>query len=65
VPISVGHYGNTSAASTLILLDEDRRAGRVNAGDLITFLWVGAGNGAMHGYATMLLYNTGSRGQLR
>lgn len=55
MPISVGHYGNTSAASTLILLDEDRRAGRVNAGDLITFLWVGAGNGAMHGYATMLL----------
>jgi len=55
VPISVGHYGNTSAASTLILLDEDRRAGRVNGGDLVTFLWVGAGNGAMNGYATMLL----------
>ena len=35
VPISVGHYGNTSAASTLILLDEDRRAGRVNDGDLV------------------------------
>ncbi len=29
MPISVGHYGNISAASTLILLDEDRRAGRV------------------------------------
>jgi len=55
VPISVGHYGNTSAASTLILLDEDRRAGKVHDGDLIVFLWVGAGNGAMNGYAAMLL----------
>jgi 3-oxoacyl-[acyl-carrier-protein] synthase III len=55
VPISVGHYGNTSAASTLILLDEDRRARRVKDGDLIAFLWVGAGNGAMNGYAAMLL----------
>jgi 3-oxoacyl-[acyl-carrier-protein] synthase-3 len=55
VPISVGHYGNTSAASTLILLNEDRRAGRVNDGDLVAFLWVGAGNGAMNGYAAMLL----------
>ena len=35
VPISVGRYGNTSAASTLILLDEDRRAGRVNDSDLV------------------------------
>ena len=55
VPISVGHYGNTSAASTLVLLDEDRRAGRVNDGDLAVFLWIGAGNGAMNGYAAMLL----------
>ena len=55
VPISVGHYGNTSAASTLILLDEDRRVGKVQDGDLIVFLWVGAGNGAMNGYAAMLL----------
>lgn len=55
VPISVGHYGNTSAASTLILLDEDRRAGRVHDGDLAVFLWIGAGNGAMNGYAAMLL----------
>ena len=55
VPISVGRYGNTSAASTLILLDEDRRSGRVNHGDLVAFLWVGAGNGAMNGYAAMLL----------
>jgi 3-oxoacyl-[acyl-carrier-protein] synthase III len=55
VPISVDHYGNTSAASTLILLDEDRRAGKVQDGDLIVFVRVGAGNGAMNGYAAMLL----------
>jgi 3-oxoacyl-[acyl-carrier-protein] synthase-3 len=54
-PISVDHYGNTSAASTLILLDEDRRAGRVGPGDLVVFLWVGAGNGAMNGYAAVAL----------
>ena len=55
VPIGVDHYGNTSAASTLILLDEDRRAGRVRDGDLVAFLWIGAGNGAMNGYAAMML----------
>lgn len=55
VPISVDHYGNTSAASTLILLDEDRRSGRVQEGDLVVFLWVGAGNGAMNGYAALAL----------
>ena len=55
VPISVDHYGNTSAASTLILLDEDRRDGRVHDGDLVVFLWVGAGNGAMNGYAAVAL----------
>jgi hypothetical protein len=38
VPISVGHYGNTSTASTLILLDEDRRGGKVHDGDLIRLL---------------------------
>jgi 3-oxoacyl-[acyl-carrier-protein] synthase III len=54
-PISVDHYGNTSAASTLILLDEDRRAGRVAEGDLVVFLWIGAGNGAMNGYAAVVL----------
>lgn len=54
-PIGVDHYGNTSAASTLILLDEDRRAGRVREGDLAVFLWIGAGNGAMNGYAAVAL----------
>jgi 3-oxoacyl-[acyl-carrier-protein] synthase-3 len=55
VPISVDHYGNTSAACTLVLLDEDRRAGRVKAGDLVAYLWIGAGNGAMNGCASMVL----------
>ncbi|HEY5012009.1 MAG TPA: 3-oxoacyl-[acyl-carrier-protein] synthase III C-terminal domain-containing protein [Acidimicrobiia bacterium] len=55
VPIGVDHYGNTSASSTLILLDEDRRAGRVHDGDLLVFLWIGAGAGAMNGYSTMVL----------
>lgn len=41
--INVDRYGNTSAASTLILLDEDRKNGLVKEGDLILFLWVGAG----------------------
>ncbi len=53
--LNVDHYGNTSAASTLILLDEDRRAGRVGEGDLVVFLWIGAGNGAMNGYAAVAL----------
>jgi 3-oxoacyl-[acyl-carrier-protein] synthase-3 len=55
VPINVDRYGNTSAASTLLLLDEDRRTGRVGPGDLIVFMWIGAGNGAMNGYAALVL----------
>lgn len=55
VPMNVDRYGNTSAASTLILLDEDRRAGRVHDGDLVVFMWIGAGNGAMNGYAALVL----------
>jgi 3-oxoacyl-[acyl-carrier-protein] synthase-3 len=55
IPLNVDRYGNTSAASTLILLDEDRRAERVHAGDLVVFLWIGAGNGAMNGYAALIL----------
>jgi 3-oxoacyl-[acyl-carrier-protein] synthase-3 len=55
VPINVDRYGNTSAASTLLLLDEDRRAGRVGDGDLVVFMWIGAGNGAMNGYAALVL----------
>lgn len=55
VPINVDLYGNSSAASTLILLDEDRRAGRVKAEDLVVFMWIGAGNGAMNGYASVII----------
>ena len=55
IPINVDRYGNTSAASTLILLDEDRQANRVRDGDLVVFLWIGAGNGAMNGYAALIL----------
>jgi 3-oxoacyl-[acyl-carrier-protein] synthase-3 len=55
IPINVDRYGNTSAASTLILLDEDRKAKRVRPGDLVVFLWIGAGNGAMNGYAAVIL----------
>jgi 3-oxoacyl-[acyl-carrier-protein] synthase-3 len=55
IPINVDRYGNTSAASTLILLDEDREAKRVRSGDLVVFLWIGAGNGAMNGYAAVIL----------
>jgi 3-oxoacyl-[acyl-carrier-protein] synthase-3 len=54
-PLNVDRYGNTSAASTLILLDEDRQAHRVRHGDLVVFLWIGAGNGAMNGYAALIL----------
>lgn len=45
VPIHVDRYGNTSAASTLILFSEDLEAGRVKlgSGDLVLFAAVGAG----------------------
>jgi len=55
VPLNVDRYGNTSAASTLLLLDEDRRAGRVHPHDLVVFMWIGARNGAMNGYAALVL----------
>jgi 3-oxoacyl-[acyl-carrier-protein] synthase III len=45
VPINVDRYGNTSAASTLILFAEDLEAGRVKfgSGELVMFAAVGAG----------------------
>ena len=55
IPLNVDRYGNTSSASTLILLSEDRQANRVREGDLVVFLWIGAGNGAMNGYAALVL----------
>jgi 3-oxoacyl-[acyl-carrier-protein] synthase III len=51
VPTNVECYGNTCSASTLLLLDADRRRGSVEAGDLVAFLWIGAGAGAQYGYA--------------
>jgi 3-oxoacyl-[acyl-carrier-protein] synthase-3 len=55
VPLNISHLGNTSAASTLILFDEDRRAGRIKEGDIAVFSWIGAGVGAMNGYAVFAL----------
>lgn len=45
VPINVHRYGNTSAASTLILFSEDLEAGNVKlgSGELVMFAAVGAG----------------------
>lgn len=55
VPIIVDTMGNSSAPSTLIMFDQDRRAGRVKEKDLVVFMWIGAGNGAMNGYATLIV----------
>jgi 3-oxoacyl-[acyl-carrier-protein] synthase III len=55
VPLHIEHYANTSSASTLILLDEERRAHLVSEGDLIAFLWVGGGSGTMNGFALATL----------
>ena len=55
VPLNIDRYGNLSAASTLVLLAEDRHEGRVHEGDLVVFMWIGAGVGAMNGYAVMIL----------
>ena len=43
VAINIDRYGNTSAASIPIALDEAIREGRCGEGDLILFLGVGAG----------------------
>ncbi len=41
--INIDRLGNTSAASIPIALDEARRAGRVNEGDLVLLVSMGAG----------------------
>ncbi|MEY4488062.1 MAG: hypothetical protein RIQ79_570 [Verrucomicrobiota bacterium] len=41
--INVDRYGNTSAASIPIALDEARRAGRIKSGDLVLLVAFGAG----------------------
>ncbi|MBI2576058.1 hypothetical protein HYV84_02505 [Candidatus Woesearchaeota archaeon] len=43
VPINVDKYGNTSAASTGIILDEGIRSGRIKKGDLAMVLGAGGG----------------------
>lgn len=43
VPSNVGRYGNTSAASIPILLDELHRAGKIQSGDLLTLCAFGGG----------------------
>jgi 3-oxoacyl-[acyl-carrier-protein] synthase-3 len=41
--VNLDRYGNTSAASIPIALDEARRAGRIKAGDLTLLVAFGAG----------------------
>jgi 3-oxoacyl-[acyl-carrier-protein] synthase-3 len=43
VYVNIDKYGNTSAASIPIALDEAWRAGRVQKGDVIIFVAFGAG----------------------
>jgi 3-oxoacyl-[acyl-carrier-protein] synthase III len=43
VAVHVDHYGNIAAAATLVLVDEDRRCGRVAEEDMCVFCTVGAG----------------------
>jgi 3-oxoacyl-[acyl-carrier-protein] synthase-3 len=43
VPSNIANYGNTSAATIPILLDEMFRDGRLQPGQLICFLALGAG----------------------
>lgn len=42
-PVNLAHYGNTSAASIAILLDELNRAGELNRGDKLVLSGFGAG----------------------
>jgi 3-oxoacyl-[acyl-carrier-protein] synthase-3 len=43
VPSNIERYGNTSAATIPILLDEMRQDGRLREGQLVCFLALGAG----------------------
>lgn len=43
VAINIDRYGNTSAASVILSLDEARREGRLKEGDLILLVAIGAG----------------------
>jgi 3-oxoacyl-[acyl-carrier-protein] synthase-3 len=41
--IDIHKYGNTSSASTIIALDEARKAGRIRPGDVVMIVAFGAG----------------------
>jgi len=41
--VNIHKYGNTSSATTIIALDEARKAGRVHAGDVVMLVAFGAG----------------------
>ncbi len=43
VSVSIDRYGNTSAASVIMSLDEGRRDGTLQAGDLVMLIAIGAG----------------------
>lgn len=43
IPSNIARFGNTSAATIGILTDELRREGRIQPGDLLCFLGIGAG----------------------
>jgi len=43
IAVNIDRFGNTSAASILLSLDEARRTGQVRAGDLVMFIAIGAG----------------------
>jgi 3-oxoacyl-[acyl-carrier-protein] synthase-3 len=51
VAVNIERYGNTSAASVIVALDEARRAGALRSGDRVLLLAIGAGLA----WGTMLL----------
>jgi 3-oxoacyl-[acyl-carrier-protein] synthase III len=55
VPFNLDRYGNTTCTSTFLLLQEDLELGLVSEGDLVVFLLVGAGLGAMYGYGVLVV----------
>jgi len=54
-PSNIGKLGNTSAASTLMLLDELHRKSLLKPGDKIRTLWIGGGNGHQVGGGTYVV----------
>lgn len=53
IPSNIARYGNTSSATIGILLDELRHEGRIQEGDLLCFLALGAG---LHAGASLFRY---------